>query len=762
MSLKSNQIKLWLIPLLIFFFLLNPSLCVGEHTGAYIDSSAESVSIGNKFYEISFGTNKGEIKSFVNKYSGIELIEARESAWPVTWDIDLITQESTRLHANSHETGDFYFWSEGNKKRKTLHLIWNNLNIGGDNTYPIKLHATITTFTGRRKSEWNIQGENYGQATVTRLTFPLISGIRQLGNTGRDDHYFHPGMGGRLYHNMWHKITNNPARGVYPSSFATMQFVSFYDERKGGFYLSTQDDKGNHKKFSLIHKDKFLVWKVEHFPVSSGNSKIGVNYPIIFKTYKGGWQKAADIYKDWALKQPWTEKTLAEETPDWLLNITASNQFTRNSSEQSNLVDYEGFVDITSNHGKRLGNPILGEFWGWEKHGVFQGRGDYFPPYKGWKAFDRAIKELHKNGNHVRLFIDGTHMSSEVLPWDKEHAEKYAIRNFNNELVSEGPVIRMDISTNYWSKKVKQMIFTLARHGVDQVQIDGFPHQPPTPCYNRSHDHSLGLKGNWVSKSWEKLLKTVNSKGVKINEGFTIGAEGIADFYLPYVDLYHMRESWGEVSPEGRGVLEGYVDIVPAFAYVYHQHIIPLEHFNKLLSKRFNVRYHILGLSRILKWGKLPSYNFDEILPNRDLNQKAFDYLKRIVKVRQNRAKEYLVLGQMLKAPDLSSPITSIPISFPDEGVDTTLKVPSIQYSAWKANDGSIGLILSNISQQKVSLRVPTNSEKFRALKQLDPASTRITIDHASEKKTLSLEDANKVNLEVEPHEIVLVQFTES
>lgn len=728
--------------------------------GPYVNSSAGKVTIGNSFYELTFDGKNGALRSLVKKDTKLELITAKKKAWPVTWEIDLITQDKERLFANSYMTKGFYFWSEGNEEARTLHLIWNNLSLDEKGSYPMKVHVKITAFEDEPKSRWRVSGQNNGQATVTRFTIPDISGIRTLGSSGKNDHYFHPGVEGRLYNDMWNELRKDSARGVYPSAFANMQFTSLYDKVKGGFYLSTRDSKGYHKKFSLTHNDDFLVWKIEHYPVSTETDAFKIPYSIWLGPQEGGWQRAADIYKGWALKQPWAERKISDKSPEWLINTAASNQFMAHPDEAGRHHSFDEFAEVTLNHSNRLGKPMLGELWAWESGKLRNRRGGYFPPYEGWGPFEEAVRELNENGSRIRIFVYANRLSRAVEDWQSKEAKESALKTLEGGFVEENNEVRLDISTDFWKDKLKEFTLTLVKHGVSHVQLDGFPHMEPEECYDRDHSHPLGLKGNWTTIHWLDLLKEIDRRATEIDNDFVLGAESIAEPFLNYLDLYHMRESWQEVSPEGSGILEGYVDVVPAFSYVYHQNIIPLGHFNKYLSKRFNTRYHLLGLSRVLKWGKLPSYNFRDPLPSGDLNEKAFDYLKEIVSARQNYAKKYLVLGQMVKAPKIDSPNTNIPISFPRSNVDRTLKVPSIQYSAWKANDGTVGVIMTNISRKELEITVPLNKEEFPVTAQNSFYQIKVTVNGEDVKKVTDLGEQGKVLISLNPREIALVELS--
>ncbi|MBS3788976.1 hypothetical protein KGY79_12380 [Candidatus Bipolaricaulota bacterium] len=729
----------------------------------YVRQTSDLVSIGNSFFEISFKKDEGTIWSFVKKDTQTELIKNKEESWPVTWNIVLVTPDNEEISSNSDHAKDFDFWSEEIETGKVLHLVWDGLRLRDGGSYSAKVHATITVHSDNSFSEWSIKGENYGNAVVTKLTFPEVPGITKLGSSSKNDYYFHPGMDGRLYNNMWNnKMSDGSVRGTYPSANASMQFVSLYDKQRGGFYLSVRDDKGHHKTFEFSHWDKFIAWNLLNHPISLEGAKFEVPYDIRFGVYEGGWQEAADIYKKWALNQWWAEKKVTKKSPEWLRNTSASNQFMCHTDEQNIHHSYDEFADVTINHSEHLGKPMLGELWGWEKHGTFEGYGDYFPPYNGWQVFEEGVNKVKSAGSQVRVFIRASGMSMEVPPWANPESQDASGKDIRGNPITHGNTARMDISTEYWQDKLKDYSVKLAKHGVNQIQLDGFPLKRPLYCYDRDHNHPLGRKGNWYTQNWITTLKSIRSSVKKLSKQVTLASEGIAEPFIPYVDAYHLRESWADVGPEGgKEIRKGYARVVPAFPYVYHQNIIPLGQFNKLLSRRFNTRYHLLGLSRILKWGKLPSYNFRDPLPSPDLNEEAFELLKNITHIRQNEGKNYLVSGKMIKAPTIESPTTKIPLKFPNQNIDTTLEVPAIQYSAWKSSDGSIGLVLTNIAESSVGVNIPLLPDSFDALEELKLENKRLVVVSRDEKEVLPIPDSGVLSLELQPLKVTLLKVME-
>ena len=83
------------------------------------------------------------------------------------------------------------------------------------------------------------------------------------------------------------------------------------------------------------------------------------------------------------------------------------------------------------------------------------------------------------------------------------------------------------------------------------------------------------------------------------------------------------------------------------------------------------------------------------------------NYSENIAIARSSYAYDFLVLGRMLHDLNISSPSTVIPATtqrIPYEGGTVpSFTSPSVFGSAWRAPDGSIAVVLTNISQQRVN-----------------------------------------------------------
>jgi len=728
----------------------------GTQGGVYFREDASLLRIGNTYLELVFRKDNGAIWSVINKGTGIDLKREKEDAWPVTWGITLYTDTRQELYSDSNRTESFSYKIENIKNGKRLRLIWTNLFLESGGRYRARITGTVTVYDNDPLTYWEISGQNYGTASIYSITYPFVAGIQWLGRESSDDYMVFPSEEGRLFKNIWGKMKDEGCGQSYPSGFCTMQFNAFYDANEGGFYLATYDTDGYIKDYEFFHHGEFIAWSVTHYSIQMQDDDFFVPYPIVVGVFDGDWMVAADIYKEWAYNQWWCAQRLREkDTPNWLKETTASNQFTCHENEPSDR-SFTEFALVTVSHGSELGTPNLGELWGWEKYGIWAGYGDYFPPYEGWEAFDEMISELHRTDSRLRVFIghDAMHLYTDV--WENENPEEYCVHTKEGEPLIEntpiGLLARMCISTEYWQNKLESFVLTLAHHQVDMVQLDGLPYVPPAPCYSPEHGHALGFTDNWYSEAWLETLQRIRAEAKTIYSDITLATEGIAEIFIPYIDSYHLRDVWVEVGEEE--VREEKAEVIPLFSYVYHDYIIPIGHYNLWLSPEENPEYHLLAIARMLNWGKLPSYNFQEELRDPSLDRNAFGLIKEIASARRTYAQNYLVYGRMLKSPEIESPTIVIPFEWPN--ISFQKEVSALQHSVWRAPNGNVGYFFVNIAQEAVSFNLTIDTATC-GFPEGDKLSIRLLRDGDTERVWKNVSLPMDLELSIDPNQLLSI-----
>jgi hypothetical protein len=138
----------------------------------------------------------------------------------------------------------------------------------------------------------------------------------------------------------------------------------------------------------------------------------------------------------------------------------------------------------------------------------------------------------------------------------------------------------------------------------------------------------------------------------------------------------------------------------------------------------------------------------------------ALTYIKTATAARQGFAKPYLAYGQMLPPPAITSPMLTISWSFTGHGSGSA-KFPAIQHSAWRAPEGSVGIVLTNISSQTISVSVPISFSRLGlspnisyTVSLLDANSTSILLNQ--------LTSDSAVTISVAPLQVELLEIAAS
>jgi len=600
---------------------------------------------------------------------------------------------------------------------------------------------------------FSLEIENEGSATIEAIHFPHILHVSGLGENYEDDNLVIPSHNGRLINNPTENLDRYSS--IYPSGFQNMQFIAYYDDDTG-FYFATYDENANTKSISWIRDEsKNTSIEFTHFPIFDYGSSYILEYDVIIGSFNGDWYTAADIYRKWAHERWWCTK---EDKVTWLPEIGVSTHY---SPHDERNMTYEDRILKNQEHQKYFDTPILLSVSGWENGGAWS-YGNYFPPKEGWEKFDEVVTELHKNNTRIWLFISGHQISTESESWLNGTSKSYAILGEEGSYIiseDESKTALMCPYTDYWKEHLKGYVKTLAKHGVDVIQLDGFPWLPPEPCLNTSHGHPPSLSGNQYSITWLKILNETKEAARSINPQMIFSGEGGAEIFIPFLDLYHSRDSMAETfDPE---VYNGTTSVIPLFDYVYHNHIVFVSQGGAPFSKDETASLNRLAFSRKLVWGEISQYSINQ--PFGEIQEDPLiEYIKRCSNARSTYAQKFLSNSTPVKPEKIPSPSTMVEIDgLPwvcEEGEITgecirEKEVPSLQYGAWKAYDGSIGYIMTNIADSQINLKHEINTTLPV------PYLVYLVKDGILEYAEITHEELYDLDLTIEPLEIVFLMF---
>lgn len=588
---------------------------------------------------------------------------------------------------------------------------------------------------------------------VDKIEYPILTGIGDLHET-EDSALAHSQGTGFLFHRPYHLFEPEPMRrqglrySPYPEGFngSTMQFMSYFAEGEGGFYLATHDPSGAMKWLNFYKGDSGALESsfMHQSPDIRTGAGYDVPYPVVIGALReGNWYEAAERYKQWAVGQPWTiQGTLAdrEENATWLLDEVGFATFGVNAAH-----DRSGWLDrfhaIT-------GEPVfhvLGVNWPKAESGYGRGhpggRDDWFPATFSADNLDT----IRRNGDYwapfeFDLLLDPNQSESELVTKNqlKLPEEKYSFDRY--------PFPFQCPATDYLPALHRWRDAELAgTYGADALYYDISANNVLMTCRDPDHGHPVG-GGSWMvdayARMWEETGAAASeAKGARVPQG----TEMVSELFIPYLDFYQAR---AEASPLSafeadffrEWIRAGKVEKIPLFSYVYHEYgPVRMDGWGKLSRETGELFYW--AASRVALWGGLYELNYEfsdlealegfEDDPTQhyaDFHRRAYDvdpakvaFVREVARARTGFGKPWLAYGAMMRPLDL--PAESIELDYhlynvhssrPHFDEKGTMSVPEVVHSAWKAPDGRIGFFFVNLRDDTaVSVPLDVDPEEY-------------------------------------------------
>ncbi|MDH7571860.1 MAG: DUF6259 domain-containing protein, partial [Armatimonadota bacterium] len=279
--------------------------------------------------------------------------------------------------------------------------------------------------------------------------------------------------------------------GRQPGSLAA-QFATCYQPR-AGFYTAAYDGKGFPKEtwFGRTADGVESGWRL--FSFVSGRFEPGfdlVQGTFVPATGAADWRDAADLYKTWAVTQPWCARPYAQrrDLPAWMKAGPAMVRFNRTWLAEPEQIEAWRAAYWEPHFGDV---PLVTAYWGWEKVESWV-TPDYFPVYPSDEAFTRLVAVLRRQGCHAFPWPSGYHWTLTFnrqadggFSWDDRArfdavARAHAVHQRDGSLYVRQPSWLRGGSTaclcpgdpwtiNWWNRDV---CLPLARRGAELIQVD--------------------------------------------------------------------------------------------------------------------------------------------------------------------------------------------------------------------------------------------------------------------------------------------------
>ncbi len=582
---------------------------------------------------------------------------------------------------------------------------------------------------------------NGTEQTVRAIEYPIFPGIRRIAGHGKDYLAHSYGTGILIRDPYTHFTYNNIGLRYmpYPESFSgcAAQFFTYYGEGKGGLYFAAYDS-GYHLKWLNFYNMRMAL-EASHICGSEDirpGKGIRQAYPFVVRFTDGkGWYEAADLYRAWALAQPWCARGPLYQLPEdqkstWLLEKAGLCTFGINGM-------YDRTLWLKRYH-KDLGTPIfhvLGPDWTNEPqtfgYGVPGGMNDWVPT----RFSKENLDTIKAQGDYVAPFEFD--FLVDLGKDDSQRLQKNLMHFPPDTMGFDDYHFRILCPASPFTKEFhrERDLKVLQESGVDSMYYDISANNLIMSCLDDSHGHPVGgtvaVNKGFIDVYLDTKAALAKEKGRYV----PVGTELINEIFLTSLDYYQAR-SWGQPSsslefwPIRGLIITGAAEPIPLFSYTYSGYNpVRMDGWGKLVEET-GAFFHMV-VARVYLWGGLYEINheysamecidgqindgmehyfhFDPV--HYAYSDKRAQYLRQFAALRVGAGNKYLAYGRMLPPPIVQAEAAHLDYYHYNHGqgdasyqASGTVTINPVLASAYESmEDGSIGVFLANTDEATIA-----------------------------------------------------------
>ena len=574
-----------------------------------------------------------------------------------------------------------------------LHIVWPGLPLRGADH--VDVTVTVAFRPRRSRTDWRIAFTHIPQEwTLYRYLFPYLS---LAAEHGKSCAFIEPCDWGTLTRDPLKHL--EPRWRIYPRSTVAMQF---YGLQRGDrvVYLACHDPRARTKEF-LIDRDpgsaaiSFGVSQPTRLRYGAAYEQ---QYPFVLQVLRGDWYDTAVNYRAWALTAPWTwrgplhrgKKTPKRylETPVVLLRLGTE------------VTKPEFVADWAARAQKWFGVPAAYHYYGW--HQSFGSMSidaypDYFPTQPG---FREAVQRMRGAGLQVMPYLNARLWRTDFDSWH-ELGQRAAVKDVYGECHREVwmkiPAASMNPASRLWQWVIGEAALRCIDCGCSAVYLDQLAESAAWPSYDTNHPHEPGETAAWVQGYWQ-LCESIRREGREIDRDLVLTAEGNAEPYLSGIDAFLVGNS-------------NAANAIPLYSAAYHDYAMQFGRY--VMAKNLQLPRAVLAkfgqqfiFGGQFGWSRA---KLDRFL--RDDNPHAV-CLRKMAKLR-TVYRDLLAAGRMLRPLDLGEQVPALPVKWYQWNKLVTVPMPQVLNSVWQRVDGQVGVLLLNIGDIPVSLKLDLSTDRY-------------------------------------------------
>ncbi|MHB9071218.1 MAG: DUF6259 domain-containing protein [Sedimentisphaerales bacterium] len=682
------------------------------------------------YYEFACDGSKLFIKSFMDKKNKMEFIENRLLPTELNnlWQINLRSEKSGREVILDEKNSSFEAVYKGGNNGRHLQFTWKIQSVDCGNII-VNVSAVVDNNSPFLNLKIDVEnaGKEYGVWTVQ---FPVVNNFRKLSDSGEDFLAIAGGNGGgagegQLYKNPFSTL-QTPHLRTYPCYHQAMQLNAYYGA-EGGLYFATYDGDGYLKAFLLkpINLNiPVLRYEVHQYPESCGSAGLGFKqtYSAIISPFKGDWYDAARIYRQWALKQKWCKLGTLEQRTDispsikngayWVMFAPVFKPMAAGETLMRKLArtlpveevqkrarswDVEASLAKVQQLHDYFSFPMILWCNNW-----WEGGGDISAPrYIPMNGLGEFMEKLHKRFPDVTLsgHIQPKRFSTQLLEFGEDVNSTLERRDngiIYREVMSED---KDDIyvfpawTTEWWLNFWRNKSYNLAKLGLDGFHVDEFASATSFSSQDFDKSHPRWGGGTVYADTRRNMYTIIRDYARKVNPNFAAHHEALCEMYIDVADLAEVDTTPANTS-------------IPLWEAVYHDYNFNMgRRIMKWMDENTwpvgkepgdaNIGEFIASFGQTYIWGNQPGWTRADIV---SFSPQAALYVKKLMDARY-RAMKFLNTGDMMRQLTVTKPLPDIRTIW--RVCDTPEHImPAVINSVWKASDGTIGLVLVNISEE--------------------------------------------------------------
>ena len=717
----------------------------------------EAVIVINPGYRLIIDSEKGTIASLRSTYgTDHELLIPEHTRLPL-FKIEFLNDHGEFKSVTSSEAKSVRIGKSRDAEGDMITIDYEGIG-----QLPVDAHVTVRCPSGQSLTYWNLAVNNRTSMWIGHIQFPVIEIPFDNAENQNHSHILTSFADGQLSGPVDPSLTAAAWGGRrsdtpeiwrfndYPGQWTSTQLMAYYNDA-GGLYVACDDAKGLPKFLEPVLEEDGVVMGLGHFPGTRGPGETKLSYNVVLGTFHGDWYAAAEIYRDWASKQPFCATKMAQRTdiPKWLADSPPAISFPMRgqgdwdppAAENPEYTPLTNALPYLDKWAAAFEGPLMPIIFNWEHSGPWV-QPDAYPPVGGEASFREFMSKAKARGWHPMIYGDGLSW----VTWQRNtnyDGMAYFHSHGGDAVVTrswDGSFPEMNLGgwrKNYWTcvgtEKGRQMILDMTRHmaelGPDVVQQ--FDQGPgPMACYATNHGHPP-VPGPWMAEAFEGLIKADVATARSVNPTVAMSCEGAP----PETQLQNFQ------------VWDSRFHTTPLYSFLYHEYA---NGFQGFYTNRVNDEALRLSEARAFVYGYtinftlrdkgLVEYDWDQTWNRAVPDQAAFiDWTKRVSRYRAGVARDYLVYGRMLRPWNVSR------VTERDFGWG---KEPLVQSATWQAQDGRVGVVLANYADLPETPRVELEGA----------GSKKLVIYTGDQKREKDLEAPGVLDVVMEPRSICLIE----